>query len=99
MPATGTERKTIGVPYPGQWTTTGWYVLPGQTVTLTRHDSGPAIVEVKLNYHRRNTNRAFEQKIYRAPLELATQRPAPACASPAPTAAPSIWPSAVVRVP
>jgi len=74
LPATGTERKTIGVPYPGQWTTTGWYVLPGQTVTLTRHDSGPAIVEVKLNYHRRNTNRAFEQKIYRAPLELATQR-------------------------
>ena len=74
FPATGTERKTIGVPYPGQWTTTGWYVLPGQTVTLTRHDSGPATVEVKLNYHRRNTNRAYEQKIYRAPLELATQR-------------------------
>jgi len=74
FPATGEERKTIGVPYPGQWTTSGWYVLPGQTVTLTRYDSGPATVEVKLNYHRRNTNRAFEQKIYRAPLELATQR-------------------------
>ncbi len=74
FPATGEERKTIGVPYPGQWTTSGWYVLPGQTVTLTRYDSSPATVEVKLNYHRRNTNRAFEQKIYRAPLELATQR-------------------------
>lgn len=74
FPATGEERKTISVPYPGQWTTSGWYVLPGQTVTLTRYDSGPATVDVKLNYHRRNTNRAFEQKIYRAPLELATQR-------------------------
>ncbi|MBT1444030.1 ImpA family metalloprotease [Shewanella sp. JM162201] len=73
-PAKVTERKTIGVPYPNQWTTTGWYVLPGQTVTLTRHDSSPAGVEIKLNYHRRNTNRAFEQKVYRAPLELATQR-------------------------
>ena len=74
FPATGEERKTIGVPYPGQWTTSGWYVLPGQTVTLTRYDSGPATVDVKLNYHRRNTNRAYEQKVYRAPLELATQR-------------------------
>ncbi|MFC3912867.1 ImpA family metalloprotease [Pseudaeromonas sharmana] len=73
-PATGEERKTIGVPYSGQWTTTGWYVLPGQTITLTRHDSSSATVEVKLNYHRRNTNRAYEQKVYRGPLELATQR-------------------------
>lgn len=73
-PATVTERKTIGVPYPNQWTTTGWYVLPGQTVTLNRLDNSDARVEIKLNYHRRNTNRAFEQKVYRAPLELATQR-------------------------
>ena len=73
-PATVTERKTIAVPYAGQWTTTGWYALPGQTIKLTRLDSSTANVEIKLNYHRRNTNRAFEQKIYRGPLELAQQR-------------------------
>lgn len=73
-PATVSERKTISVPYTGQWTTTGWYALPGQTIKLTRLDSSAANVEIKLNYHRRNTNRAYEQKIYRAPLELAQQR-------------------------
>ncbi|MGI2261382.1 ImpA family metalloprotease [Shewanella sp. GXUN23E] len=73
-PAVKTDRRAISVPYPNQWTTTGWYVLPGQTVTLTRHDSSSARAEVKLNYHRPNTNRAFEQKVYRGPLELATQR-------------------------
>lgn len=73
-PATLSERKTLSVPFPKQWTTTGWYVLPGQTVTLTRHDSSTARISVKLNYHRPNTNRAYEQKVYRAPLELATQR-------------------------
>ncbi|MFB2776434.1 ImpA family metalloprotease [Shewanella xiamenensis] len=73
-PATVSERKTISVPYTGQWTSTGWYALPGQTITLSRLDSTNANVEIKLNYHRRNTNRAFEQKVYRAPLELAQQR-------------------------
>lgn len=73
-PATVTERKTITVPYSGQWTTTGWYALPGQTITLNRLDNTDANVEIKLNYHRRNTNRAYEQKVYRAPLELAQQR-------------------------
>lgn len=73
-PATVSERKTISVPYTGQWTTTGWYALPGQTIKLTRLDSSAANVEIKLNYHRRNTNRAYEQKVYRAPLELAQQR-------------------------
>ncbi|BFL85883.1 hypothetical protein LFREDSHE_43330 [Shewanella baltica] len=73
-PATVSERKTISVPYAGQWTTTGWYALPGQTIKLTRLDSNAANVEIKLNYHRRNTNRAYEQKIYRGPLELAQQR-------------------------
>lgn len=73
-PATVTERKTISVPYAGQWTTTGWYALPGQTIKLTRLDSSAANVEIKLNYQRRNTNRAYEQKIYRGPLELAQQR-------------------------
>ncbi|MGL4836680.1 MAG: ImpA family metalloprotease, partial [Shewanella sp.] len=73
-PATASERKTITVPYSGQWTTTGWYALPGQTIKFSRLDNTNANVEIKLNYHRRNTNRAFEQKVYRAPLELAQQR-------------------------
>lgn len=73
-PATVSERKTITVPYSGQWTTTGWYALPGQTIKFSRFDNTNANVEIKLNYHRRNTNRAFEQKVYRAPLELAQQR-------------------------
>ncbi|MFB2685750.1 ImpA family metalloprotease [Shewanella mangrovisoli] len=73
-PATVSERKSITVPYSGQWTTTGWYALPGQTITLNRLDNTDANVEIKLNYHRRNTNRAYEQKVYRAPLELAQQR-------------------------
>ncbi|NMH66941.1 ImpA family metalloprotease [Shewanella salipaludis] len=73
-PATVTERQRIGVPYAGQWTSTGWYALPGQRIKLTRHDSGAADVKIKLNYHRRNTNRAYQQKIYRGPLELAQQR-------------------------
>ncbi|MCF1430105.1 MAG: ImpA family metalloprotease [Shewanella sp.] len=73
-PETTSNRKTISVPYPDQWTTTGWYVLPGQTVTLTRNDSNSSSVEIKLNYHRSNTNRAYQQKVYRGPLELATQR-------------------------
>ena len=73
-PSTVSERQTLSVLYPNQWTTTGWYVLPGQTVTLNRLDTSDTQVEIKLNYHRRNTNRAFEQKVYLAPLELATQR-------------------------
>ncbi|MGY3913743.1 ImpA family metalloprotease, partial [Aeromonas piscicola] len=60
---------------PGQWTTTGWYALPGQTVSLTRNDNFNDIdVEIRLNYHRAGTNRAYENSQYTAPLELATQR-------------------------
>ncbi len=73
-PDTGSERRTVSVPFRNQWTTTGWYALPGQTVTLTRHDTADVVVQVKLNYHRPNTNRAFKSKVYRGPLELATQR-------------------------
>lgn len=73
-PATVSEQKSIGVPYPDQWTTTGWYALPGQQITLTRNDSSPVVAEIKLNYHRSNTNRAYEHHVYRAPLELAQQR-------------------------
>ncbi|ADN77311.1 conserved hypothetical protein [Ferrimonas balearica DSM 9799] len=73
-PDTTSQRQTISVPYRNQWTSTGWYALPGQTITLTRHDTSDAQVTVKLNYHRTNTNRAFSRKILAAPLELATQR-------------------------
>ncbi len=73
-PETGAELKTISVPYSGQWTTTGWYALPGQTIKLTRLDASSANVKVKLNYHRPNTNRAYQHHIYRAPLELMQQR-------------------------
>ncbi|QOL25856.1 hypothetical protein LP316_00610 [Thalassotalea sp. LPB0316] len=71
---TVSERQTISVPYSGQWTTTGWYVQPGQKITLTRHDNNPASLQIKLNYHRSNTNRAFKHQVYRGPLELSQQR-------------------------
>lgn len=73
-PATVTESETISVPYSGQWTTTGWYALPGQTITVARTDSSDAMLAIKLNYHRSNTNRVYQTKIYRGPLELAQQR-------------------------
>lgn len=73
-PETVTESQRIRVPYSGQWTTTGWYALPGQTVTVTRTDSSDATLAIKLNYHRSNTNRAYQTKVYRGPLELAQQR-------------------------
>lgn len=68
------ERKIISVPSSGNWTTTGWYALPGQMVTMTRHDESSANVEIKLNYHRSNTNRVFQNKVYRSPLALQSQR-------------------------
>lgn len=73
-PKTVTQTKTISVPLSGQWTTTGWYALPGQTIKVTRTDNSDANVYIKLNYHRANTNRAFEQKVYRGPLELSQAR-------------------------
>ncbi|MGL6116702.1 ImpA family metalloprotease [Plesiomonas sp.] len=73
-PATITESKRISVPYTNQWTTTGWYALPGQQITLTRTDTSDAFVTVKLNYHRAGTNKALEHKKYLAPIELATER-------------------------
>ncbi|MBY6186535.1 ImpA family metalloprotease [Marinobacter hydrocarbonoclasticus] len=73
-PETTSVRQRVTVPYRGQWTTTGWYALPGQAITLQRHDNSSTLVKVKLNYHRPNTNRAYSEKVYRGPLELATQR-------------------------
>ncbi|MBW3164725.1 ImpA family metalloprotease [Ferrimonas balearica] len=73
-PETTESRRQIAVPYPNQWTTTGWYALPGRTVILTRHDNGEAVVQVRLNYHRRDTHKAYKFGIYNGPLELVTQR-------------------------
>ncbi|MFQ2509942.1 ImpA family metalloprotease [Aeromonas caviae] len=68
------DSRIISIPFNKQWTTTGWYALPGQPITLKRTDKSDISVKVRLNYHRSNTNRAYEQKIYRAPLELQTSR-------------------------
>ncbi|UXI04152.1 ImpA family metalloprotease [Photobacterium sp. TY1-4] len=73
-PATEKDTQTISVPYSNQWTTTGWYALPGQPITLTRQDSSDARMVVKLNYHRSNTNRAYQTGIYRGPLEVMQER-------------------------
>nr|WP_246814076.1 ImpA family metalloprotease [Ferrimonas balearica] len=73
-PETTESRRQISVPYPNQWTTTGWYALPGQAVTLTRHDDGDAVVKLRLNYHRGDTHKAYKNGVYNRPLELVTQR-------------------------
>ena len=73
-PATAEQTQWVEVPYQGQWTTTGWYALPGQTVSLTRLDSSATQVKIKLNYHRPNTNRVFSGANYYSPLELEQSR-------------------------
>ncbi|MCE0555871.1 ImpA family metalloprotease [Motilimonas sp. E26] len=73
-PATAEQTLWVEVPYQGQWTTTGWYALPGQTISLTRLDSNSANVKIKLNYHRANTNRVFSGANYYSPLELEQSR-------------------------
>ncbi|WP_394128127.1 ImpA family metalloprotease [Vibrio hepatarius] len=73
-PNTISERKTLSVQYPNQWTTTGWYALPGKKITLTRHDKGGHAVKIKLNYHRIGTNRIGSERRYLSPLDLATER-------------------------
>ncbi|NLS14509.1 hypothetical protein HGP28_16725 [Vibrio sp. SM6] len=73
-PELTSERQQVSVPYSGQWTSTGWYALPGQKVTITRHDNSDSQAYVKLHYARDKTNRVFENNIYRAPIELTTER-------------------------
>ncbi|WP_018694286.1 ImpA family metalloprotease [Algicola sagamiensis] len=73
-PDTTEETKQFTIPYSGQWTTTGWYALPGKEIEIERLDSSPAILKIQLNYHRSNTNRAYQKKIYRFPLELMQRR-------------------------
>ncbi|MGF1689500.1 ImpA family metalloprotease [Photobacterium japonica] len=73
-PETVTDTKTISVPYSNQWTTTGWYALPGKPVTLTRHGEDDHEIIVQLYYGRSNTNRVYETKVYRKPVDLTTAR-------------------------
>ncbi|ELV8635994.1 BspA family leucine-rich repeat surface protein, partial [Vibrio vulnificus] len=50
-PSVTSELKSFSVGSSNsQWTTTGWYTLPGQTVTLTRTDDTENTVTLKLNY-------------------------------------------------
>ena len=74
FPPTVTETRTFAIPYKNQWTTTGWYMLPGQAVTFTRTDENPVKAVIRLNYHRLGTNKATRDKVLRAPIEIATQR-------------------------
>lgn len=71
LPKTVTETKTIEVNATSSWgTSTGWYALPGQPVTLTRNDNSNLKVNVQLHYSRYNTNRVYEDsKSYRGPIE------------------------------
>lgn len=73
-PATETDTQTISVPYSKQWTTTGWYALPGQPIRFTRQDSNDARMVIQLNYHRSNTNRSYQTGSYRGPLEVMQAR-------------------------
>ncbi len=73
-PATTTDSRTISVPYTNQWTTTGWYALPGKKITLTQTDHPEVSVTLQLNYHRSNTNRTHNTKEYRFPLEVSQKR-------------------------
>ncbi|MEF1218229.1 ImpA family metalloprotease, partial [Photobacterium damselae] len=73
-PNVTSSTKTISVPYPGQWTSTGWYALPGKQVTLTRNSTDEHDIVIQLYYGRTGTNHAHKSKMYRRPLELTTSR-------------------------
>ena len=75
-PETVTETKTIEVnATSSRGTTTGWYALPGQPVTLTRNDNSNLKVNIQLHYGRSKTNRVYEDsKPYRGPIEQHVNR-------------------------
>ena len=70
------ETKTIEVIATSDWgTTTGWYALPDQPVTLTRNDNNNLKVSVQLHYSRYKTNRVYEEhKPCRGPIEQYVNR-------------------------
>lgn len=73
-PETLNRKRAFSVPFSGQWTTTGWYALPGQKVKLTLNAKSDEMVKVKLNFHRSKTNKVFKKHVYYRPLELEQSR-------------------------
>ncbi|WP_018690912.1 ImpA family metalloprotease [Algicola sagamiensis] len=73
-PAPKQDSKTFSILKSNQWTTTGWYAVPGRIIRLKRTDESSATVRVKLNYHRSNTNRAYQTHRYLFPLEVMQNR-------------------------
>ena len=73
-PETVSASQVSSVPYPNQWTTTGWYALPGTPVTLTRTGDDTHEILVRLHYARSKTNRVHETKQFTKPVELTTTR-------------------------
>ncbi|MHA6605449.1 ImpA family metalloprotease [Photobacterium damselae] len=75
FPNTISEQKTFTVPFKNQWTTTGWFILPGKTVTLTRTDNDKNIsVKLRMNIQLPNTNRGYQRGQLERPLELMQDR-------------------------
>lgn len=72
-PETVTRSQISEVSSDHEWTTTGWYALPGQTVTLTRTGDDTHNVAVKLYYGRDKTNRSYEGN-YIKHLDMTTNR-------------------------
>ena len=71
------DTRTFSVKYTAQWTTTGWYALPGKPVTLTRKDEGgstTSLVRIKLYYARPNTNRIYANRTYTKPMYITQDR-------------------------
>ncbi len=73
-PETVSASQVSSVPYPNQWTATGWYALPGAPITLTRTGDDSHDVLVRLHYARLKTNRVHETKQFTKPVELTTTR-------------------------
>ena len=75
FPATVDDAKTFTVPFKNQWTTTGWFILPGKTVTLTRTDNDKdTTVKLRMNIQLPNTNRGYQRGQLERPLELMQDR-------------------------
>ncbi len=68
-PETVTISQESSVGSEHQWTTTGWYALPGKPVTITRAGDDVHSIAVRLYYGRDKTNRAHEGT-YRKHLEM-----------------------------
>lgn len=75
FPATVDDIKSFTVPFKDQWTTTGWFILPGKTVALTRTDNDKnTTVKLRMNIQLPNTNRGYQRGQLERPLELMQDR-------------------------